>query len=57
MIVAAALVWVLESTFEYLYAIRWRGLAQDLQHDLRQAAYTHIQALPPGFIERQRSGR
>lgn len=52
-----ALVWVLESTFEYLYAIRWRGLAQDLQHDLRQAAYTHIQALPPGFIERQRSGR
>ncbi|HEX4932810.1 MAG TPA: ABC transporter transmembrane domain-containing protein, partial [Gemmatimonadaceae bacterium] len=57
LVAITALVWVLESTFEYLYAIRWRGLAQDLQHDLRQAAYTHIQALPPGFIERQRSGR
>ncbi|MCC6930033.1 MAG: ABC transporter ATP-binding protein [Gemmatimonadaceae bacterium] len=57
LVAITALVWVLESTFEYLYAIKWRGLAQDLQHDLRQAAYTHIQALPPGFIERQRSGR
>lgn len=52
-----AAVWILESTFEYLYAIKWRGLAQDLQHDLRQAAYGHIQSLPPGFIERERSGR
>jgi ATP-binding cassette subfamily B protein len=25
-------VWVFESLFEYLYALRWRGLAQDLQH-------------------------
>lgn len=52
-----AVVWILESTFEYLYALKWRGLAQDLQHDLRQAAYTHLQALPPAFIERERSGR
>ncbi len=50
-------VWALESFFEYLYALKWRGLAQDLQHELRQAAYSHIQQLPPGFIERQRSGR
>lgn len=57
LVAITATVWILESTFEYLYAIKWRGLAQDLQHDLRQAAYTHIQGLPPGFIERQRSGR
>ncbi len=50
-------VWVCESYFEYLYALKWRGLAQDLQHALRQAAYSHIQRLPPGFIERERSGR
>lgn len=31
-------VWVFESLFEYLYALKWRGLAQDLQHELRQAA-------------------
>ncbi len=57
LVAITALVWVLESFFEYQYALKWRGLAQDLQHDLRQAAYTHIQALPPAFIERERSGR
>lgn len=50
-------VWMCESFFEYRYALRWRGLAQNLQHDLRQAAYTHIQRLPPGYVERERSGR
>jgi ATP-binding cassette subfamily B protein len=48
---------VFESTFEYLYALRWRGLAQDLQHTLRNAAYAHLQALPPDTIARERSGR
>ncbi len=50
-------IWVLESTFEYLYAVRWRGLAQNLQHVLRQAAYAHLQKLPPDTIARERSGR
>ncbi len=50
-------VWVFESLFEYLYALKWRGLAQDLQHTLRNAAYTHLQALPPDTIARERSGR
>jgi ATP-binding cassette subfamily B protein len=57
LVVVTALVWILESTFEYLYALKWRGLAQDLQHELRQAAYGHLQRLPPSFIERERSGR
>ena len=51
------LVWVFESLFEYLYALRWRGLAQDMQHELRQAAYAHLQKMPPDFIHRERSGR
>jgi len=50
-------IWVAESLFEYLYALKWRGLAQDLQHALRQAAYGHLQKLPPATIERERSGR
>jgi ATP-binding cassette subfamily B protein len=50
-------VWVAESAFEYLYAVKWRGLAQELQHSLRQAAYGHLQNLPPAVIERERSGR
>ncbi|MBB5207811.1 ABC transporter ATP-binding protein [Chiayiivirga flava] len=50
-------VWLLESLFEYLYAVKWRRLAQDLQHELRQAAYGHVQALPPDFVTDARSGR
>lgn len=52
-----AAVWIGESFFEYQYAIRWRGLAQDLQHELRQATYVHVQDLPPAFVEQERSGR
>ena len=51
------LVWLCESTFEYLYALKWRRLAQDLQHELRLAAYSHLQALPPDFVTDARSGR
>ena len=50
-------IWLLESLFEYLYAVKWRNLAQDLQHELRQAAYAHVQALPPDFVTSARSGR
>jgi ATP-binding cassette subfamily B protein len=50
-------VWVFESLFEYLYALKWRGLAQNLQHELRNAAYSHLQQLPPDTIARERSGR
>ncbi len=55
--VLTIVIWLLESLFEYLYAIKWRGLAQDLQHELRQAAYAHVQALPPDFVSSARSGR
>lgn len=50
-------VWVCESLFEYLHRLVWRNLAQNLQHDLRLDAYTHIQRLPPDFIQEERSGR
>ena len=50
-------IWLFESLFEYLYAVNWRGLAQDLQHSLRQAAYEHLQKLPPDAIARARTGR
>jgi ATP-binding cassette, subfamily B, bacterial len=57
LVALTVLVWVFESLFEYLYALKWRGLAQDLQHTLRNAAYAHLQALPPDTIARERSGR
>ena len=50
-------VWACESLFEYLHRLVWRNLAQNLQHDLRLEAYSHVQRLPPDFIHEERSGR
>jgi ATP-binding cassette subfamily B protein len=52
-----AVVWILESAFEYLYALNWRGLAQDLQHELRLDTYRHVQRLAPGTLADARTGR
>jgi ATP-binding cassette subfamily B protein len=53
---ATVFVWVFESTFEYLYAVRWRNLAQNLQHDLRMESYAHVQKLELSWFERTRTG-
>ena len=42
---ASGIVWSGESSFEYLYSILWRNLAQLSQHKLRIKAYEHIQEL------------
>jgi len=49
-------IWVFESLFEYLYEVRWRNLAQNLQHDMRMDAYRHVQMLDLPYFERNRSG-
>lgn len=49
-------IWVFESLFEYLYALRWRNLAQNLQHDLRMDAYRHVQRLDTAWFEERRTG-
>ena len=51
------LIWVGESVFEYLYQLKWRRLAQDLQHALRLDAYAHVQQLDMAYFERERSGK
>ena len=50
------LIWGGESWFEYLYHLKWRGLAQDLQHDLRLDTYSHVQKLEMAYFENQRTG-
>lgn len=50
------LTWILESSFQYLYSIKWCYLAQHLQHDMRIDAYNHIQTLELGFFENQKTG-
>ncbi|MFW5800995.1 MAG: ABC transporter ATP-binding protein [Spirochaeta sp.] len=50
-------VWCMESVFEYLYNLWWRGLAQDVQHDLRVRSYSHVQAQELSFFEERSSGQ
>jgi ATP-binding cassette subfamily B protein len=52
----SALIWALESIFEYAYALQWRNLAQTVQHDLRLDAYQHLQELELAFFEERSSG-
>lgn len=49
-------IWVGESVFEYLYSVKWRNLAQNLQHDMRMEAYSHVQRLELAYFERNRTG-
>ncbi len=51
-----ALFWIGESVFEYLYLITWRGLAQDIQHDLRLKTYDTIQKLDLAYFEDKKQG-
>jgi len=54
--VLTVLIWIFESLFEYLYNLQWRNLAQNLQHDMRMEAYTHVQRLELAYFERNRTG-
>jgi ATP-binding cassette, subfamily B, bacterial len=49
-------IWILESLFEYAYALLWRNLAQDVQHDLRLDAYEHLQGLELAYFEERSTG-
>jgi ATP-binding cassette subfamily B protein len=50
------IVWLLESLFKYAYATWWRNLAQQIQHDLRQDAYRHLQDLELAFFRESSTG-
>lgn len=51
------LIWGAESVFEYLYAVTWRNLAQELQHDVRVRAYDHVQSLDHACLDELSSGK
>lgn len=54
--IITVIIWVGESVFEYLYQLKWRNLAQNLQHDMRMEAYRHVQKLDLAYFERNRTG-
>jgi ATP-binding cassette subfamily B protein len=50
------IIWGLESVFEYAYDWCWRNLAQNIQHDLRITAYSHLQELELTYFEERTLG-
>ena len=50
------IIWVLESVTQYLYSIKWRNLAQIVQHKLRIDTYDHVQRLDLATLEDKRTG-
>lgn len=48
--------WILESFFQYLYSLKWCFLAQNVQHDLRIATYSHVQSLSIEYFENKATG-
>ena len=53
---ATAVIWILESVFEYLFQLGWRNLAQTVQHELRMDAYGHVQGLEQAYFEDRSTG-
>ncbi len=51
-----ALIWGLESLFDYLNQVGWRDLAQSLQHRLRQDTFAHVEKLPMSYFEDKNTG-
>lgn len=49
-------VWVIEAILEYAFALKWRRLAQKLQHQLRIDTYKHLQSVDVRFFDNAMSG-
>lgn len=50
------IIWACESLFEYLYNLKWKGLAQSIQHEFRTEGYSHLQKLDMAFFEDRSTG-
>ena len=54
--IATFLIWAFESTFEYLYSVQWKNIAQGVEHNIRIDAYSHVQNLDLEWYEKQKTG-
>jgi ATP-binding cassette, subfamily B, bacterial len=52
----SAVLWILESLFEYAFQLGWRNLAQTVQHEIRVDAYAHVQSLEQAYFEDRSTG-
>ncbi len=54
--VLTVVIWVFESLFEYLFSVKWKYLAQVIQHKVRMESYAHVLKMDQRFFEKQQSG-
>ncbi|MDC3122464.1 ABC transporter ATP-binding protein/permease [Acidimicrobiaceae bacterium] len=50
-------IWGFESIFDYIAAVTWRNIAQDLQHSMRTETFNKTLDLDLSFFENKSSGR
>ncbi len=51
------IIWGLESLFDYLSAVTWRGISQDIEHSLRTETFNNVLSLDMKYFENKSSGR
>ena len=51
------IIWGLESLFDYLSAVTWRGISQDIEHSLRTETFENVLNLDMKYFENKSSGR
>jgi len=51
------IIWGLESLFDYLSAVTWRGISQDIEHSLRTETFENVLSLEMKYFENKSSGR
>ena len=51
------IIWGLESLFDYLSAVTWRGISQDIEHSLRTETFENVLSLDMKYFENKSSGR
>ncbi len=51
------IIWGFESIFDYVAAVTWRNIAQDLQHSMRTETFSKTLDLDLSFFENKSSGR
>ncbi len=51
------IIWGLESLFDYLSAVTWRGISQDIEHKLRTETFENVLSLDMKYFENKSSGR
>jgi ATP-binding cassette subfamily B protein len=50
-------IWAMESLFDYLAAVTWRNISQDVEHSLRIDAFKNVLGLDLQYFENKSSGR